>query len=73
MDSAKNKRLQDSRAIQNMSTKLPIEDLSRKGKKEEKQQDPKVSYKENQEFQWKWGKERQPRVCKTTKNVSYLL
>lgn len=39
MDSAKNKRLQDSRAIQNMSTKLPIEDLSRKGKKEEKQQD----------------------------------
>lgn len=51
MDSAKNKRLQDSRAIQNMSTKLPIEDLSRKGKKEEKQQDPKVSYKENQEFQ----------------------
>lgn len=50
-----------------------MEDFSRKGIEEDKQQDPKVSYKENQEFQWKWGKEIQPRVYKTTKNVFYLL
>ena len=54
-DSAKNERIRDTRVIQYMSNSQKFEQ-ERDIREDEKQQEPKVSYKENQEVQCKWGK-----------------